>query len=187
VSQVAAAILAAGAGSRMGGPKAELVVGGVRLLDRAVAAARAAGCAPVYAVVRPGTELADAVPVVNPRPERGMRSSLSLAVGAAESAHALAVLLVDTPGTTAAAVRGVVAGWRPGRVAVARYADGRGHPIVMAPALWRAALETAAPDAGARAYLAAHPELVDEIAVPGDASDVDTPADLARWESGLHP
>ncbi|MDT4919050.1 MAG: hypothetical protein QOH89_3750, partial [Pseudonocardiales bacterium] len=44
-------MLAAGAGARMGGPKAELVVGGVRLLDRAVETAREAGCDLVLAVV----------------------------------------------------------------------------------------------------------------------------------------
>jgi molybdenum cofactor cytidylyltransferase/nicotine blue oxidoreductase len=170
----------------MGGPKAGLVVGGVRLLDRAVTAASSAGCAPVYAVVRAGTHAPGTVPLINPAPERGMRSSLALAVAAAQGADALAVLLVDTPGTTVATVRRVVDAWRPGRVAVARYAALRGHPIVMAPQLWRAALETAGPDEGARAYLAAHAELVDEVAVPGDPSDVDTPADLARWESGVH-
>ncbi len=178
---VAGAVLAAGAGSRMGRPKAELVLAGQRLLDRAVAALRAGGCAPVLAVVRAGTAPPGVPVLVNPDPSRGMRSSLALAVDAATGADALAVLLVDVPGVGAEAVRTVVRAWRPGRIAVADYAGRRGHPTVMAPALWRAALDLAGPDEGARALLARRADLVDVVPVAGDASDLDTPDDLARW------
>ena len=178
---IAGAVLAAGSGTRMGGPKADLVVGGTRLVDRAVAALAAAGCAPVVAVVRDGTQVAGAKPVVNPDPERGMRSSLALAVDAAGDADALAVVLVDAPGIGAGAIRAVVDAWRPGRIATARYSGRRGHPVVMAPALWREALDLAAPDEGARPLLNARPELVDEVDVPGDPTDLDTPDDLASW------
>jgi molybdenum cofactor cytidylyltransferase/nicotine blue oxidoreductase len=167
----------------MGAPKADLVVAGARLVDRAVAAARTAGCDPVLAVVRAGTEVAGAQAVVNPDPDRGMRSSLALAVEAAGRVDALAVLLVDAPGVSAQAVAAVVAGWRPGRIAVGRYGGRRGHPTVMEPSLWRAALAAAGPDEGARALLAARADLVDEIAVAGDPADLDTPEDLARWRA----
>jgi molybdenum cofactor cytidylyltransferase/nicotine blue oxidoreductase len=53
----------------------------------------------------------------------------------------------------------------------------------MAPDLWRAALEIADSDEGARALLAARPDLVDEVQVAGDPTDLDTPVDLARWTS----
>ena len=178
---MAGAVLAAGSGTRMGGPKADLVVDGTRLLDRAAAALTAAGCAPVLAVVRDGTEVDGATAVVNLDPERGMRSSLALAVDAAGDADALAVVLVDAPGIGADAIRAVVDAWRPGRIATARYAGRRGHSVVMAPDLWREALERAAPDDGARPLLKARPELVDEVDVPGDPTDLDTPEDLTRW------
>jgi CTP:molybdopterin cytidylyltransferase MocA len=181
VDRVAAAVLAAGSGSRLGRPKADVVIAGERLLDRAVAAARDAGCAPLYAVVRESTDVVGAVAVVNPDPDRGMRSSLELAVAAAGDAAALLVLLVDNPGVSAAAVEAVAVAWSPGRIAVGRYAERRGHPIVMAPGLWRSAIEDAGPDEGARAFLAAHPDLIDEVDVPGDPADLDTPDDLARW------
>jgi len=174
-------VLAAGSGSRMGGPKADVVVAGTRLLDRALAAARDAGCVPIYAVVRAGTEVTDAVAVVNPDPGRGMRSSLELAVAAAGAADALAVLLVDNPGISASGIEAVVTAWAPGRIAVGRYGNRRGHPTVMSPDLWRAALADAGPDEGARAFLAAHPTLLDEVEAPGDPADLDTPDDLARW------
>jgi molybdenum cofactor cytidylyltransferase/nicotine blue oxidoreductase len=165
----------------MGRPKADLSVGGQRLVDRAVAALRDGGCAPVIAVVRDGTELTGATRVVNPDPERGMRSSLALAVDAVGDADALAVLLVDVPGIGADAVRAVLAAWQPGRIAIGRYQGRRAHPTVMAPQLWREALALAGPDEGARAMLASRPELVDEIAVPGDPRDLDTPEDLREW------
>jgi molybdenum cofactor cytidylyltransferase/nicotine blue oxidoreductase len=183
VVSVCAAVLAAGAGSRFGAPKATVEVEGRRLVDRAVAVAVAAGCDPVLAVVRAGTAVPDAVVVPNPAPERGMRSSLELAVAAAGAVPALAVLLVDTPDVRASAVRAVAEAWRAGRIAIARYADRRGHPIVMSPQLWRAALEVAGADEGARRFLELHPELVDEVAVLGDPADLDTPDDLARWRA----
>jgi CTP:molybdopterin cytidylyltransferase MocA len=181
VAVVAGAVLAAGAGTRMGAPKAALMVGGGRLLDRAVAALSGGGCDPVIAVVRSGTLVAGALAVINDDPARGMRSSLELAVDAVADVDALAVLLVDVPGVGADAVRTVVAGWRPGRIAIARYQAQRGHPSVMAPAMWRAALDLAGADEGARALLAARRDLVDEIDVAGDPSDLDTPEDLRRW------
>lgn len=180
-SSVAGAVLAAGAGSRMGGPKASLVLGGERLLDRAVSALRSAGCDPVYAVVRDGTVVPSAVAVVNPDPERGQRTSLELAVRAAGDAPALAVVLVDVPGLTAAAIRTVVDAWRPGRIAVAVGAGRRTHPTVMALDLWREAVGLAGPDEGARALLRARADLVDEIPVDADPTDLDTRADLAAW------
>lgn|SRR5664279_2521571 len=167
----------------MGAPKACLVLDGTRLLDRAVNVLREGGCDPVIAVVRAGVEAPGAQVVVNPDPARGMRSSLELALTAAGEAEALAVLLVDVPGVLASAVRAVIQTWRPGRVAVARYGVRRGHPTVMAPDLWRAALEIADSDEGARALLAARPDLVDEVQVAGDPTDLDTPVDLARWTS----
>jgi molybdenum cofactor cytidylyltransferase/nicotine blue oxidoreductase len=183
-SGVVGIVLAAGSGSRMGGPKADLTVDGVRLLDRAVAAALGGGCERVLAVVRDGTRVSDAQVIVNPDPDRGMRSSLALGVAAAtedRSPAALAVLLVDTPGIGPDAVRAVLSRWQPGRICVGTYAGRRAHPIVMAPQLWVEALAIAGPDEGARRYLREHAELVDEVPVPGDPADLDTPADLRRW------
>lgn len=178
---IAGAVLAAGAGRRMGGPKAGLLVGGRRLVDRAVEALTAGGCAPVLAVVRADVDVPGAAVVVNPDPDRGMRSSLELAVefAAAEpQVDALLVLLVDTPGVGAEAVAAVRNAWRPGRITVARYGARRSHPIVMALPNWRESLGSAGPDEGARAYLAGREALVDEIAVPGDPRDLDGPGDV---------
>jgi CTP:molybdopterin cytidylyltransferase MocA len=182
MSVIAGAVLAAGSGTRMGRPKADLVVDGQRLLDRTLATLQGAGCEPVIAVVREGTgPVAGAIAVVNPDPARGQRSSLELAVAAGASADAIAVVLVDVPGIGPDAVRTVIAAWRPGRITVARYGTVRGHPTVMAPQLWREALALAGPDEGARALLRVRADQVDEIEARGDPADLDTPEDLARW------
>jgi CTP:molybdopterin cytidylyltransferase MocA len=189
MTRVIGVVLAAGSGSRMGAPKAEVVVGGTRLLDRAVAVLTAAGCAGVVAVVRAGTRVDGASPVINGRPERGMRSSLLLGIEAAAGlgADAVAVMLVDTPGIAATAARAVLSGWRPGRIAVATYGGRRGHPTVMAPDEWHRALALAGADEGARALLRTEPGLVDEIAVDGDATDLDTVEDLEAWAGRQQP
>lgn len=177
-------VLAAGSGTRMGTPKASLVVAGQRLVDRAVDALRNGSCDAVVAVVPVGVLGPPGVTTLeNPQAHTGMRSSLELALTVADSNDALAVMLVDTPGVGAASVAAVLGHWRssPSRISVAVYNGRRGHPTVMTAARWAAAVALAAPDEGARAYLQANAADVDEVPVPGDASDLDTPDDLARW------
>lgn len=175
-------VLAAGAGTRFGQPKAGVLVDGERLVDRAVRTLRAGGVDEVLVVCREplGT---DAEELVNPEPERGLRSSLEVGVDEAvrRGAEAVCVVLVDMPGLTSEGVRATVGGWRGDRVALASYAGKGGHPTVMSTVLWRAALALAGPDEGARKFLAEHPDLVDLVPVAGDPHDLDTPADLDDW------
>ncbi len=175
---VSGIVLAAGAGRRLGGPKAELVVAGERLLDRAVRVLHESGCAEVVAVVRAGTRVDRAVVVINPDPDRGMGSSLRLALAAASGDRA-AIVLVDTPGITAHAVRRTLQVAAP--VAVATYGGRQGHPVVIDRPLWTNVAALAEGEAGARAFLREHPELVTEVPCAGDPSDIDTAEDLARF------
>jgi len=178
MTDVSGLVLAAGAGRRMGQPKAELIVDGERLVDRAVRVLRAGGCDEVVTVVRDGLLSPDAQVVVNPEPERGMGSSLRLALSAATGTRAV-ILLVDTPGIGADAIRTVVAADAP--VVVATYNGRRGHPVVVDRSWWAEVAERAEGDRGARPFLAAHPELVREVQCAGDPSDLDTLGDLATW------
>ena len=175
---VSGIVLAAGAGTRLGRPKADLVIAGERLIDRAVREMREGGCAEVVAVVRAGTDAGAAVGVVNPDPDRGMGSSLRLGLAAASGDRAVLVL-VDTPGIGAAEVRRVLAVDAP--FVIARYGARRSHPVVIDRPLWAEVAALAEGDEGARPFMRAHPDLVTEVMCDGDPSDIDTPDDLARW------
>jgi CTP:molybdopterin cytidylyltransferase MocA len=183
-SRVGGLVLAAGQGKRFGGPKALAELDGERLVDRAVRVLSLGGADPVVVVLGaavvevPG---ADAV-VVNSDWEQGMGSSLraGLAAAAFDRCSAVLVQLVDTPGVRATAVRRLLAAHDAGAgLAVAMYAGERGHPVLIGRAHWAAVAESAVGDQGARAYLAAHPEAVLEVACDGDSRDADTRGELA--------
>ena len=176
---VSGIVLAAGAGRRLGEPKASLVVAGERLVDRAVRVLTDGGCAEVVVVVRADTRVDGAVVVVNSDPDRGMGSSLRLGLAAASGDRA-AIVLVDTPGITADAVHRTLEVAAP--VAVATYGGRRGHPVVIDRPLWTDVARLATGDQGARPFLLAYPDLVTEVACDGDPGDIDTGADLARWQ-----
>ncbi|MGQ0630341.1 MAG: nucleotidyltransferase family protein [Sporichthyaceae bacterium] len=183
---VAALVLAAGSGSRLGTPKALVVLDGARLVDRAVEVMRAGGCDPVVVVSGAvALEVTGAVVVANPDWETGMGSSLRAGLGwlAAQTdaeVGAVAVAMVDTPGITADVVRRICG--TDADVAVATYDGRRGNPVRLARSIWGEVARLAVGDAGARGYMAAYPQVVLEVPCGdvGDGSDIDTPADLAR-------
>lgn len=183
-ARVGGLVLAAGSGSRFGGPKALAELDGERLVDRAVRVAALGGADPVVVVLGaavvdvPG---ADAV-VVNADWAEGMGSSLraGLAAPALDSCGAVVVLLVDQPGIRTTAVRRLLAAYDDGAdLAVATYAGERGHPVLIGRARWAGVSESAVGDRGARAYLAEHDAEVRLVACDGDARDADTPTELA--------
>jgi molybdenum cofactor cytidylyltransferase/nicotine blue oxidoreductase len=181
---VVGVVLAAGLGTRMGGPKAEMVVDGERLMDRAVRLLEEAGCDPVIVIGQASFAYPDALVWFNDAPERGMRSTLEIGIMRAAvtcRADVIAVMLVDLPGLTAEGTRMAVEAWRPGRIVVPTIDGHRTHPVVMEPHLWVEAIGMAGPDEGARRFLAHRPELVDEIEVPGDPFDLDVPEDLGHF------
>ncbi|MBP0455450.1 NTP transferase domain-containing protein [Kitasatospora sp. RG8] len=193
---VAALVLAAGGGRRLGGrPKALIPYRGRPLVEHAVATVRAGGCPDVTVVlgaardrVRATAHLPGCRLVENPDWADGMGSSLRAGLTALPpSVPAVLVMLVDTPGVTAAAVARLVAAHRAGAgLAAAAYGGRRGHPVLIGARYFDEAAAGATGDAGARALLAAHAgdlALVEcaDVAVP---DDLDTPADLARWSAG---
>lgn len=197
--QVAGLVLAAGTGRRLGKPKALVEVAGERLVDRAVRTLRAGGLQPIVAVL--GAAVVD-VPgarvVVNPDWSQGMASSLRIGLASLPGdVDAVAVLLVDQPGVTAEVLRRVVSAAQgaadPSRgaladaVVVATYGGRPGHPVLLGRAHWAEVIATAHGDAGARAFLRAHPGLVRETECGdvGDDGDVDTLADLQRLRADL--
>ncbi|MFJ1752729.1 NTP transferase domain-containing protein [Kitasatospora sp. NPDC088134] len=189
--RVPALVLAAGGGSRLGGrPKALLSYRGRPLLEHALAAARAGGCAGTVAVlgaaaeqVRARVETGDCRLVDNPDWRTGLGSSLRAGLDALPpDATAVLVLLVDTPGVTAEAVRRLLAAHTARTdLAACAWAGRRAHPVLIGAAHFPELHTTATHDTGARTLLATHPVTLVDCTDTGDPTDLDTPTDLTHW------
>lgn len=182
----AAVVLAAGGGARFVGATHKLLAGtgdGRTVVERAVAAAVAAGLDQVY-VVLGAVELPPlpdgATAVRNPRWAEGQATSLQAGIAAAAGHDAVVVGLGDQPGVPAEAWR-LVAAATATPIAVATYGGQRANPVRLAAEVWP--LLPTAGDEGARPLLRRRPELVTEVPCPGSGDDVDTLEDLQRWSS----
>jgi nicotine blue oxidoreductase len=186
VSEVAGLLLAAGAGRRMGGPKALVQLDGEPLVRRGVRLLAEGGCDPVVVVVGAAAErvrpLCDGAQVVEaPDWATGMAASLRAGL-AAVGGDACVVALVDQPGVSPVAVERLRAAHRDGaRAAVATYAGRPRNPVLLDRSLWADVAASASGDEGARPWLRAHPDLVVQVDCTdaGTPDDVDTPQDLA--------
>jgi len=194
--KVAGVVLAAGAGVRLGRPKAQVELDGRRLVDLAVEACAHAGLDPVVVVtgaasVEPeplaGTHQLKAPEVVvahNPEWDSGQASSLRAglaAVGARPEVDALVVTLVDTPGVRAEHLRRVVAALADGATAaVAAYRGQQRTPVGLVREVWAEVADAVHGDEGARAWLREHQGLVTPVECGdlGPWRDIDVPADL---------
>jgi CTP:molybdopterin cytidylyltransferase MocA len=190
---VAGVLLAAGGGSRLGQPKAILVVAGQSLASRGVALLRAGGADPVIVVTGatgPDRGTADGViSAYNPDWHTGMGSSLAVGLGAVPGDCAAAVLaLADQPLVGPEAVRRLLAAYAAGAsVAVACYEGRPRNPVLISREHWPEVVALAVGDVGARPFLRAHRDLVTEVECgdTGRPDDVDSPEDLARVEALL--
>jgi CTP:molybdopterin cytidylyltransferase MocA len=178
-------VLAAGAGSRLGRSKADVLLGGRRLLDRAVSTLLAGGCDKVLAVVRSADVLADgASTVVNPTPDEGIGSSLRAGLAAVpQDTDAVVVTLVDLPDVAPADVRALLGWYRQGAsVIVTRRAGAQSHPVLVARRWLDEFAAAAGGDRGGQAFFTAHLDILDYVDLAQPISDIDTPEDLAEAE-----
>lgn len=184
---VAGLLLAAGAGRRMGSPKALLQLDGRTLVERGVDLLRDAGCAPVVVVLGADAEKVrphvDADIVVAPDWEEGLGASLraGLAALATGPETACVVALVDQPLIGVEAVRRLIAVDGQTAAAVATYGGRPRNPVLLSRAIWPDVADLAHGDVGARMWLRTHPEQVRSVVCDdtGSAVDVDTPETLA--------
>lgn len=192
-------VLAAGAGRRLGRPKALVEFRGEPLVRRAVRLLRRGGCAPVCVVVGAhGDQAAAAVQdldvgvVRNDDWRSGMGGSLRVGLAAVRAgpAPAVVVALVDQPLIGPAAVARLITAWRRGaRIAVATYAGRCRNPVLFDASAWAEVDRWAQGDAGARGLLRARPEWVQAVPCDTVASphDVDTEEDLRALQSAPDP
>ena len=193
---ISAIILAAGASSRMGQPKAALPFGqtGETVLSRIVSTILAGGVTSVAVVA--GAHL-DAARQAMPRHERrarviehlgweqGQLSSLVAGLDAIDepSLEAVMVTPVDVPLVTPATVAALISAWRRTRAPIVRPVDGErhGHPVIFDRSVFDE-LRSANPNLGAKAVFATHRDRVLNVEVkdPGAFEDIDTPGDYQR-------
>jgi len=206
---VAGVLLAAGAGSRLGRPKALVVAGGQSLARRGITLLRDGGADPVIVVTGatgPDTDVTGfdtgpgggtvtagrergVIKVHNPDWPAGMGSSLAAGLRAVPAECTAAVLaLADQPLVGPQAVRRLLAAHAAGAsVAVACYEGRPRNPVLISREHWPEVIALASGDVGARPFLRTHPDLVTEVECgdTGRPDDVDSPEDLARVEALL--
>jgi CTP:molybdopterin cytidylyltransferase MocA len=181
-------LLAAGAGSRMGRPKA-LVVGddGVPWLHATLRTLHEGGCDRVTVVL--GAAAKEAGWLLTQAPAgrarlvvaedwaEGMGASLRAGLaGTYQDTDAVVLTLVDLPDVTAEVVRRVVtAATGPADLVRAAYDGKPGHPVLLGRDHWDGVRATATGDKGARDYLAARDVTLVECGDLATGRDVDTP------------
>lgn len=180
-------VLAAGAGTRFGMPKAlARADGGVPWLELACRALVDGGCGEVVVVLgaradeAEGLAPAGATPVVAAEWESGIAASLRTGLATAEEtgADVAVVSLVDLPGLRAGAVRRVLESFQEpdtARLALARatYRGRPGHPVLLGRAHWKPLAGAVRGDEGAGQYLRAHDALAVDCTDLGGGDDID--------------
>jgi CTP:molybdopterin cytidylyltransferase MocA/uncharacterized protein YdeI (YjbR/CyaY-like superfamily) len=204
-------VLAAGQGTRFGGPKLVALFQGRPIIARIIEALRAARPAgvPLHQVTVVTGYHADVVEealhealggafdgpggihvVRNPDPDRGLASSIAVGLAAlAPAVEACFIALGDQPCLAAGTLELLAGRWTAtgAAVVVPRYVDGGGpNPVLLDRRAWplAAGLEG---DIGLRAVIAAHPALVEVVEVAGANPDVDTAKDLAALAADPGP
>jgi nicotine blue oxidoreductase len=162
MSNAAGVLLAAGAGTRYGMPKAAAAQGG--WLQAAVTALAAGGCADVVVVL--GAALVEVPPparaVIASDWADGMSASVRAGIAAIGSADLAVLHTVDTPDIGADVVRRVLAAANDSESGLARavYGDRPGHPVVVHRRHWPQLLESLVGDRGAGPFLRARTDVV---------------------------
>ncbi|EFQ82518.1 hypothetical protein HMPREF0063_11727 [Aeromicrobium marinum DSM 15272] len=184
-------LLAAGAGARMGVPKA-LVTDEVRgpWLTSSILALRDGGCEDVVVVLGAAADEGrrlvgeSARVVVADGWAGGMAVSLAAGLRVAEDtgAESAVVHLVDLPDVGHDVVARVLAHAGTEVLARAVYSGGPGHPVLIGRTHWSGVAAAATGDGGARDYLADRTVLEVECGDLATGGDVDVPRPgLGRW------
>lgn len=190
-ARVAALVLAAGQGRRMGGPNKLLAtVGGEPLVRIAAQAALRSQAVSVTVVtghragdVRKALSDLPVEFVDNPDHQHGLSTSLRAGIESlSDDVDGVVVLLADMPGIDAGTIDRLIAALRPDEgvhVVVPTFEGKRGNPVLWSSRFFPA-LAAVHGDAGGRHLIGENPESVAEVEIGQSvALDVDTPEALA--------
>jgi molybdenum cofactor cytidylyltransferase len=198
---VGAVLLAAGAGSRLGGrPKALLELGGVPLILRQLIALSGAGVDEVVVVLGHHADAIEAAvrhfPITlarNPRPDDGQASSVRIGLRAlSPKLDAVMVALADQPLIDAQDVTALIGAFKKrgdAAMVVPRVTSGDGRSAPGNPVIFDAALRdewlAGAADLACRRWRLDHPERVCWFDTDNRRYriDIDTPEDIAQFAS----
>jgi nicotine blue oxidoreductase len=185
-------VLAAGAGRRLGSPKALVRdPAGIPWVVRAARLLADGGCSPVVVVVGAAADQVRAE--LNPEPvetveatdwPEGMSASLRTGLTTLSKPHAPAeleavvVVPVDVPGLTEGAVVRVMREAGSEALVRATYQGKPGHPVLIGRAHWDGVIASAHGDEGARTYLREHDAGTVECGDIANGTDADTVEDL---------
>ena len=162
---IAAVVLAAGAATRFGAPKQQL------LLPRVLARLGESPVDEIVVVTGAHTVEAEGTKVIDcPEWERGPGASLRCGLAALEpGVEAAVVCLADGPSLAPEAVHRVLEAWSAGggEIVAASYSGARGHPLVIGRAAW-----ATVPDEGLR-RLPVTLVPCDDLGKPGDVDSRD--------------
>ena len=189
--ELAALVLAAGAGRRFGAIKQLAPVRGEPLIRHAIALAEAVAPGALKVVLgahrtQIAAQLPPGVPAIeHPGWAEGLGSSLAAGiVGLRGQPDGVLLLLADQIALRPDALQALVARWRalPETVFCAFYGGQPGVPAIFPRRLF-AELATLRGERGAKPLLLRERGPATQLAMPEAAIDIDTAEDLARWQA----
>jgi molybdenum cofactor cytidylyltransferase len=187
-------ILAAGASTRLGRPKQNLVYKGRTLLQKAIETATASFCEPVIVVLGSNTEAIQpslqgyrVTIVKNENWQEGMASSILAGIRQLQTSHprvqSVILMLTDQPFVDTSLLNLLImAKGRDGIVAAA-YSNTLGAPVLFDKVYFDDLLQLKGAD-GAKKVMHHYPHAVVEISFPKGSVDIDTEDDYEKLFAG---
>lgn len=183
---IAALILAAGEASRFGACKQLIEINGTTMLQSCINKANEVFPGSVYVVTGAyhgeiSTAIQDAKFILNSSWKQGIGSSIACGVREIESQHdAIMILLADQVAITVSDLKTMVTRFNGSNIVCARYAGSRGVPALFAQNSFNE-MKKLKGKTGAKSILNQSNENIIDIEISNAVIDIDTPADLERF------
>lgn len=191
--RLAAIILAAGEGRRMGAVKPLLRIKGETFLEDAIRKVGYFAQEILVAIGHHREEIRREIPERGFRYldiveyQEGMGASLRVSVKALKRADAFLVMPCDLPLMEVESIEAVLRQHKKNKksIVVPRFQGKRGHPVLF-PASWQKVLQELKGDAGGREVLKGGNTIDIDLDDPGIVADVDSPSDYEKVRSVFH-